>query len=149
MNLECLLIADDLTAFGCDTAVMSTGFSASVNGAISMPVYPALRIAWQASANGHPWNALLHIAWWKRWGMNHQFAMPPATRGSSRSAQAPEKPHASDNCANQHGKVAPQSVSKRHPDSGKAQVPTPHPLSRDNYEIPHQHGETSGNLATM
>ena len=34
-------------------ALMSRGFSASVKGAISMPVYPALRIALQASAKGH------------------------------------------------------------------------------------------------
>src|SRR5271157_2579688 len=32
-------------------------------------------MALHASASGRPWNASLHIAWRKRWAMNHQFTM--------------------------------------------------------------------------
>src|ERR1051326_1944335 len=44
-------------------AEMSLGFSARVNGAISIPVYPISRMALQASANGHFSKASLQIEW--------------------------------------------------------------------------------------
>ena len=46
-------------------AVTVAGSSASVKGAISIPVYPAWRMALQASANGHLSKASLQVAWRK------------------------------------------------------------------------------------
>src|ERR1035437_5833580 len=51
-------------------AVISPGVSARVKGAISIPVYPALRIALQASAKGHLSKASLQMEW--RNSMNYQ-----------------------------------------------------------------------------
>src|ERR1017187_4286340 len=51
-------------------AVISPGVSASVYGAISIPVYPAFRIALQASAKGHLSKASLQMEW--RNSMNYQ-----------------------------------------------------------------------------
>src|ERR1035441_816637 len=54
-------------------AGMETGRSARVNGAISMPEYPARRIWAQAAAKGRPAKASLHMEWRKT--MNPQFTM--------------------------------------------------------------------------
>src|ERR1035438_5314566 len=59
-------------------AVISRRVTPTENGAISIPVYPALRIARQASANGHWSKASLQMEW--RNSMNYQCTgCPPGT----------------------------------------------------------------------
>ncbi len=67
----------DVAVFGALAAVTSAGVSASVKGAISIPVYPALRIALQASANGHLSKASLQMEWRKIHELS-VYKQPPA-----------------------------------------------------------------------
>src|ERR1019366_5975346 len=68
-------------------AVISPSVAASVNGAISIPLYPALRIARQAAAKGHLSKASWQMEW--RNSMNHQCTakwgrLQPASRSYAR-----------------------------------------------------------------